>query len=248
MTLVVPCYNEAQRWDSAYWSDLTSIEGVDWLFVDDGSSDSTGDLLEGLRRQVSSPRVEIMHLGYNQGKAEAVRRGLWEAIHTLGARHVGFVDADGAFAVSEIRRMHEVAAARLKDDSFDAVWSARVALSGHAIERSLARHYLGRLVATFVSVGRQWPYDTQSGLKLFITNEKLTRCLSRPFATRWLFEIELLQRWQALSALPMRIWEEPLHSWKEIPGSKITGREVVRISSELLIIKRQQIGLAWSKA
>jgi hypothetical protein len=38
----------------------------------------------------------------------------------------------------------------------------------------------------------------------------------------------------------MQVWEEPLLSWRDVAGSKITLREAVRIARELVFIKRDQ--------
>lgn len=54
------------------------------------------------------------------------------------------------------------------NSTFDALWSSRVALSGRFIQKLASRHYMGRVVATLLSVdGNSISYDTQSGVKLF---------------------------------------------------------------------------------
>lgn len=240
--LVVPCYNEACRWKSDYWAALLRLGGIHWLFVDDGSTDETFLLAQqtcalGSADAIRAPR--------NGGKAEAVRIGLKCALDSRshGGVSVGFMDADGAFDVSDIERLLTVFRQRTSEtNTVDAVWSARIALAGRDIRRSQFRHYMGRAVATFIAAGEpNIPYDTQSGLKFFVPSQALGECLGEPFETRWLFEIELLNRWQAKTQSPMRIWEEPLDSWMDVPGSKIAARETVRIARELYIIKRQQV-------
>ena len=50
--LVVPCYNEAERFDSGGFADfLAEQPGYALLFVDDGSSDRTPERLEALRKR-----------------------------------------------------------------------------------------------------------------------------------------------------------------------------------------------------
>lgn len=239
--LVVPCYNEASRWRTDYWVSLLGLQDVHWVFVDDGSTDETSLLADEACRFGSA---DVIRLPRNRGKAEAVRVGLCRALDCSrhGTAGIGFMDADGAFSCSDVERLLAVYQTRVSSArAADCAWSARVALAGREIHRSTARHYLGRAVATLVSLGEPgFPYDTQSGLKLFAPTETLRQCLDAPFETRWLFELELLLRWRTTTHVPMRVWEEPLASWREVPGSTITSREAARIARELYLIKRRQ--------
>lgn len=240
VTIVVPCFNEAARWQAEYWRQLLSLPGIDWLFVDDGSSDGTGRLLD---ETAVSSGAHVLHLTSNAGKAEAVRRGMLAVLEGgTDVDAVGYMDADGAFNVDDVVTMVQVYQDHaVKDQSCTAVWSSRVALAGRNIRRSMSRHYIGRIVATIVSVGQQEiPYDTQSGLKLFVPSDDLRACLAAPFRTRWLFELELLSRWHAVTGAEMRIWEEPLNYWHDVPGSKIKGKEAARVIREIAIVKVEQ--------
>jgi len=238
--LVVPCFNEAHRWNVGYWAEMLQTPDVDWLFVDDGSSDRTGHLLASLESQ---PNVNVLSLQANRGKGEAIRAGLLHGRNEDSFQHefIGFMDADGAFRPSDVERMLRLFAGSTQLREVEALWSSRVALAGRDIRRSRSRHYLGRLVATFLSSSHgELPYDTQSGLKFFRAGEMLQACLETPFATRWMFEIELLIRWRNAAGRPMRVREEPLEYWRDIGGSSIAGREIPRVALELLTIKRLQ--------
>lgn len=239
--MVVPCFNEEQRWNAGYWAAMLATEGTDWLFVDDGSTDATPSLIA---QTISAHGGALLRLDRNAGKAEAVRQGLLRAFRTEPRVEIaGFMDADGAFNAQDVSALVEICRDRLAnkgDAAPDAVWSSRVALAGRDIRRSTRRHYLGRAVATFVSLGQpEIPYDTQSGLKLFRRSRKLDGVLAVPFETRWLFELEMMARWSEQGS-PMRIWEEPVDYWHDVPGSKITGREVWRVASEIAALKRIQ--------
>jgi hypothetical protein len=97
------------------------------------------------------------------------------------------------------------------------------------------------LVATVLTLGEEYlPYDTQSGFKLYVTDDRLRACLDEPFSTRWMFDLELYYRWRRLHGSPMRVWEEPLQSWRDVAGSKVTGRESVRALREIVAVKRLQ--------
>jgi len=238
--LVVPCFNEAHRWQPEYWNDLTGSNGVHWLFVNDGSQDATSSILRDLSRR---PNVDFIDFPVNSGKGEAIRIGMLRALgnRANGIESVGFMDADGAFRRPDVERFAERFAELAGGTDVDAVWSSRVALAGRDIRRSQRRHYIGRAVATLLSLGADpLPYDTQSGLKFFRPSETLYACISRPFATRWLFEIEILTRWRDISGRSMRIREEPLEFWQDVGGSSIRGAELVRVAREIATIKMLQ--------
>lgn len=238
--LVIPCFNEERRWHREYWIDLAGLPDVHWLFVNDGSSDRTAAILEELRHLAN---VDVLNLHRNTGKGEATRAGMLRGLNVGLSEfaHVGFMDADGAFSRGDVEATCKKSKELSMVADIDAVWSSRVALAGRDIQRSPARHYVGRVVATLLSVGADpLPYDTQAGLKIFRVSSDLRACLTNPFETRWLFEVELLARWKKMTGRSMRIWEEPLEFWKDVGGSKITGRESARIVRELWHVKRLQ--------
>jgi len=104
IVIVIPCYNEAERLDTsaiAEW--LARRDDVTVLFVNDGSKDRTLFVLEGLRQR-NLEQVEVLDLGKNQGKAEAVRRGLLRGLE-LQPTYVGYFDADLATPLAELERL-----------------------------------------------------------------------------------------------------------------------------------------------
>lgn len=208
---------------------------MDVIFVDDGSNDGTVDLLKA---SAASIGALVLRLERNAGKAEAVRFGLLQALDA-GAEAIGFMDADGAFPASEPQRMLNILDHEEGFQRFDAVWSSRVALAGRDVRRTLARHYLGRIVATYVLRGHEGvPYDSQSGLKWFVASESLRSMLAEPFVTRWLFEVEILARHRTLTGKPLAIWEEPSSRWDEVSGSRVTPKETLRIVKESRTARR----------
>lgn len=139
--VVVPCYDEARRLDVGVFSDFlrSAPQDLGLLFVDDGSRDETRSILEGLVAR-SQGRARLLGLPCNQGKAEAVRRGLQEAL-AADAELVGYWDADLATPLSTIPLFTDLLEA---DSAIDAVLGSRVRLLGRRVTRSATRHYLGR--------------------------------------------------------------------------------------------------------
>jgi hypothetical protein len=114
-----------------------------------------------------------------------------------------------------------------------------VGLLGHAIERSMVRHYLGRVFATASSIVLDLDvYDTQCGAKAFRAGPTLRAALADPFASRWVFDVELLSRLHGGSAgapgLPASAFlEVPLNEWHDVHGTKLGVRSAARAVADL---------------
>jgi dolichyl-phosphate beta-glucosyltransferase len=230
VSLVVPCFNEAERFSEPDFVRFLDHPRVHLTFVDDGSKDATAEVLERACERMAG-RADLIRLPENRGKGEAVRAGMTHALLT-GASIVGYVDADLATPVDEMLRM----LARLEEIDADAVIGSRVALLGVAIDRHPTRHYLGRLFASCVSfVLRERVYDTQCGAKLFRASPALDAALEAPFLSRWAFDVELLGRLLASGA---KIVEMPLRHWTDVPGSKLHPGAMVRAAADLVRIDR----------
>jgi hypothetical protein len=220
--LIVPCYNEAARLNVADWHRFAQAGVADVCFVNDGSSDATLDILESMAAEYSG-RIKVVNLPKNSGKAEAVRQGMLDAIDT-GYQWIGYADADLATPVEELWRLVAIA----RDNShLHAIMGSRIARAGARIDRNPWRHYLGRVFATAAATALDAAiYDTQCGAKLFRETSQLREAVATPFATRWLFDVELLGRLMAGTPIhpPVSIeqlLEVPLEVWHDVRGSKV---------------------------
>lgn len=243
LTLVVPCFNEARRFDAdRFTAALERYPGVSLVLVNDGSSDDTEQVLASFAA-TDAARVRLLSLPSNRGKAEAVRAGLLLALAS-SPTWVGFWDADLA---TPFDALDEFAAAAARNPSVRALIGSRVRLLGREIERNPVRHLLGRVFATAASVTLDLPvYDTQCGAKLFRADATLRGVLERPFMSRWIFDVELLQRLDAawlrergLRATAFLV-EVPLLAWQDVRGSSVRGSDFLRAGAELAVIRSRR--------
>jgi dolichyl-phosphate beta-glucosyltransferase len=210
--LIIPCYNERER----LAQNVRPLSECPFplIFVDDGSTDGTADWI----RSQARPLWQVLSLPTNQGKAEAVRQGMLHAC-TLpefdSLTWIGYWDADLSTPLDQVATL--VSYQETLSPDAKAIYGSRVARLGSKIRRSARRHLLGRAFATMV--GLLFPefvvYDSQCGAKL-LKPELLDRAFSKPFVSRWLFDLEILLRIRGTSVI-----ECPLTNWEEMDGSKL---------------------------
>jgi glycosyltransferase involved in cell wall biosynthesis len=242
--IVVPCFNEERRLPLAsFEAFLGAAPDVAFVFVDDGSTDATRERLDALAKAAPT-RVQVLALGANRGKAEAVRRGVLLALEAE-PRFVGYWDADLATpldAILDFQRLLEASPA------LELVMGARVRLLGREIRRNPWRHYLGRISATAIALALRLPlYDTQCGAKLLRNGPALRALFAEPFLAGWAFDVELIARRiaqeRALARPPARdaIYEYPLPRWADVAGSKLRAGTYLRGALDLIRIRRRYL-------
>lgn len=239
VTIVVPCYNEAERLDGeAFISFRQRQPNFRFIFVDDGSTDETAAVLAAIALRDQEGFV-VHRLSENCGKHEAVRQGMLLAFER-GDDWCGYFDADLATPLDELPRL--LHASRPSDYApFDAeiVLGSRIQLLGRDVQRSLLRHYGGRVYATGASLCLNLPvYDTQCGAKLFRSNPRSVSLFEQPFCSGWAFDVEVLLRYErALNwnreLVEQRVVEVPLMRWHDVAGSKVTAFDGVRAIGQL---------------
>lgn len=231
--LVIPCYNEEQRFSEIEIAVLISrAPEMKILLVDDGSKDGTAELLRKMATKHS--QVECLILPENRGKAEAVRAGLVQMM-SEGMDWVAYADADFATPASELVRLFEVA----ENEGPALLMGSRILLLGHHIERKPMRHFLGRIFATFASMALDLKvYDTQCGAKFIRNTPEVLKLMREPFTSRWAFDVELIGRLKTLFSAEQFV-EEPLKYWRDVPGSKLRFASMVKAGLDLITIGRR---------
>lgn len=241
--IVVPCYNEAQRFDGdAFVTFAQQHDGIGFLFVNDGSTDDTAAVLRACCER-DPDHLACIDLDRNMGKAEAVRRGVQRAMQESSCTLAGYWDADLATPLDEIPRFIETLQ---QDDELEFALGSRIRLLGRAVRRNPRRHYLGRIFATFTAMilGLE-VYDTQCGAKLLRVNERTRSIVDETFISRWVFDVELLARFIAHvkhedpgTSAERYLVEIPLRRWQDVQGSKLGLSGMLTAAGDLLRIRR----------
>ena len=103
ISIIVPCYN-AQRYLNVCLESLKAQKEpqLELIFIDDGSTDETGAMLDAFAAE--DTRAKVFHIP-NGGVSHARNLGLDHA----SGRYIAFVDADDALEENSMRLLHEEA-------------------------------------------------------------------------------------------------------------------------------------------
>jgi dolichyl-phosphate beta-glucosyltransferase len=157
LTLILPCYNEAERLPTTLAVHLAALPQrpgeVEVLVVDDGSSDQTFAVATAIA--AGDQRVRVIRTRPNRGKGAAVRTGVLAAKGEL----IVFTDADGSYGPGAVARV--VAALT---DAPVAIGSRAAGQATGPLVRRLASSLFNHAIRSLLGL----PFrDTQCGLKGF---------------------------------------------------------------------------------
>ena len=223
LTIILPCYNEAERLPDALATYLAAFPrdpgAVEVLVVDDGSTDATLAVAGAV--VAVDARVRVLRAHPNHGKGFAVRTGMLAA---RGERVV-FTDADGSYTPAEVERV-----ARALTGA-DVAIGARRGLDepGGPVLRRLASRVFN--LAMRLVLGLPYP-DTQCGLKGF-RRGAARQLFERARVDGFAFDAEALF---LAGRLGLEVTEVPVRA-EERDGSK------VRLAADALRMLRDMWGV-----
>lgn len=187
LSIIIPCYNEKETLHKI----LDEINAVNLgltkkqiIIVDDGSTDGTRDKLQKLLKKY--PGIIVIHLGKNQGKGAALKRGILESTGDV----VLVQDADLEYDPQDYRRLlYPIERGRA-----DVVYGSRF-IGGEPRRIIYYRNQLANKFLTFLSnvfTGLNLT-DMETGYKVF--RGELARDLAQRLkARRFGFEPEITAR------------------------------------------------------
>ena len=103
ISVIVPCYN-ANRYLNICLESLKAqrTPNIEMIFIDDGSTDATGAILDAFARTES--RAKVVHV-HNEGVSAARNRGISMAT----GRYIAFVDADDVLEENALSTLYQAA-------------------------------------------------------------------------------------------------------------------------------------------
>ncbi len=229
LSIVVPAYNEALRIGSTlekigrYLESKTFV--TELIVVDDGSTDSTPDVLR--EAAAHSPSIRVFRNDPNRGKGFSVRRGVLEA----RGQCVLFTDADLSAPIEEADKL----LAALESAGADAAVGSR-ALRRELIGihqpwlRETGGRFFNVIVRLFTGLKIR---DTQCGLKLF-RRDRTRLAFELQHAEGFGFDPELLFLIERLGG---KVVEVPVR-WDDNPATKVHFlRDATRMLLGLVVLR-----------
>lgn len=162
LSIVVPCFNEAEALDNLA-SSIGRLEErlgspCEFVFVDDGSSDTTYQRLSEIYRDRNGKDIRILRHARNQGLGRAIRTGL---LNSKGD-YIAVMDSDCTYEPIHLHRMFEI----IKEDGADIIAGSPYHPQGKVqnlpayrlfLSRNLSRMYnivVGANIYTYTSMFR----------------------------------------------------------------------------------------------
>lgn len=140
LSLIVPCFNEAEALPLFHEAVVTVLHGMDCdhelLFIDDGSGDGTLDVLKAIAQR--DHRVKYYSFSRNFGKEAAMYAGFCKST----GDYVAVMDADLQDPPSLLPRMLEL----LRSGAYDSVATRRIDRDGEPPIRSLFARAFYKLI------------------------------------------------------------------------------------------------------
>ncbi len=193
--VIIPSYNNATTLADVINGVLQFTSNV--IIVDDGSTDSTGDILSGFSQ------ITLVTHKKNRGKGMALRNGFSEAVK-MGYDHAITIDSDGQHMPEDIPKFI---------DALQKTPGALIVGARNMDQESVpAKSSFGHKFSNFwyqVETGIKLP-DTQTGYRLYPVKE-LSKM--RFYTRKFEFEIEVLVRatWKGVPVnyVPVSVYYAP---------------------------------------
>jgi dolichol-phosphate mannosyltransferase len=185
LSVIMPAFNEARNIGKSLTRTHEALKTIEPSFqivaVDDGSSDGTGEVLEGLKPTLD--RLTVVCLPSNRGKGEALRQGFARAT----GKRILFLDADMDLPPEQIGGfLHQ-----LEVDGADVVIGSKMHPQSR-ISYPTHRKLISLIYFTITRILFGLPVrDTQTGLKVF-RREVLEKCMPRMLVKSFAYDLELL--------------------------------------------------------
>ncbi len=222
LTFIVPCYNEVDRliFTKEVFEDFFKTEEsravYNVLFIDDGSTDNTAEVLGTICESLNENNDGIANkisLKKNQGKGAALREGIKNA----NSEWCLTIDADMAARPHELISWIKNYNVNLEKPDIVFIGSREKGIDDHIVESSWIRRNIGLVFNKLLQKITGLTFrDTQCGFKMYptkVAKEAFENLTDYGFA----HDVEVLLKLQSMN---INIKTLPLH-WEEKEGSKV---------------------------
>jgi dolichyl-phosphate beta-glucosyltransferase len=232
LSVVIPAYNEARRLPqtltevSAYLGRQSYASEI--VVVDDGSTDTTAQIVRDWPSAPVSMRLVTQPGGRNHGKGAAVRLGFREATGRVRV----FMDADNSTTIDHIERFWPYF-----DQGYDVVIGSRDVSGANVVIPQSWYKELGGKIGNLIIRTLAVPgiFDTQAGFKAF-SARCLEEVLPRMTIDRWGFDVELLV---AARCRGFKVKEVPI-VWRNDSASSVPATAYFQVLGEVWRVRKQR--------
>jgi len=233
ITVIIPCFNEEARLARSVRAIVSYLREseftADLLFVNDGSTDTTVELIEKLRSEVYPLAVEIRGWTQNRGKGAAVREGMLHA-----AREWCLIcDADLSTPIEDLDRLLSAGA------DHDVIIGSRRAPGAQILApQPWYRVIMGKFFSRLSGILLALPVnDVTCGFKL-LSREAARKVGGKMTLDRWGYDAELIK----IAVEQNCRMKEVGVRWTHDAGSKVRlGKDILRSACELVMIWRNSL-------
>jgi len=212
--VIMPTYNNEQTLKQVIDSVLEYSSAV--IVVNDGSTDSTGEILKQYQE-----KIEIVTYEKNQGKGFALNRG-FDRAEQIGCTHAITIDSDGQHYASDLPQFVRAA----NENPNGLIVGSRILTQDNMPRKNTFANKFSNFWFTLQTA--HYLSDTQTGYRLYPL-QKMKRL--RPLTSRYEAELEILVRcaWRniAIVSIPINVFYAP-------EGDRVThfrpGVDFIRIS------------------
>jgi glycosyltransferase involved in cell wall biosynthesis len=205
VSVILPVYNESEFigeiFEKVRQFSLKNPE-FNFIFVDDGSKDSTKKIILGLVK--TSARIRLVSCPENKGKGYAIRKG----VENSSGGKICFTDGDLAYSLDYLKIFSE----RLKES--DVVIGWRAPFSENLENTKSIRKLAGKVFNFFSRIFLDLDFpDMQAGIKGF-RKEAAEYLFSKQKINRWSFDTEVIflakRKKYSISQVPVKVSESNL--------------------------------------
>lgn len=212
LSVVVPCYNEESRIADGfnhYWLYLKK-QKYPWelIFVDDGSSDKTWELIK--KAAHGKKDIKVIHYSKNRGKGYAIIQGVKKASGQI----ILFTDLDHSVPIETIESFYPY----FQKGYQVVIGSRRVSGAQILVHQHAAREFLGRGFTALVNLLIYHPVaDATCGFKAF-DSPQAKKIFNKITIYDWAFDAEILF---LCKKFKIKLAQVPV-IWRDAQGSKVS--------------------------